>query len=86
MSQQEFVPQTPIHAKQSYASLAGFADGTRRLISCARRDRLTWGVWALAFLGLLLVWTVLGAWYVIIFAVPVAIMLRLLRWQQRKGA
>jgi hypothetical protein len=85
----QVVPETPILTKQTYASPMSYVGSTRRILRWGRKDRPVWAqvlAWAGAVLGILLAWTFLAGWYVIIFGVfgIFAIPYRLHRRNQRK--
>jgi Flp pilus assembly protein TadB len=85
------VPETPILTKQTYASPMSYVGSTRRVLVWARHDRATWAeiaAWTAAVLGLLLIWTLLATWYVLIFVVFGIFVFpyRLIRRSQRKSA
>lgn len=65
-------PETATRTEQTYASPMSYVGSTRRMITWARKRRaIGAGViaWAAVVLGLLLVWVLLVAWYVIAFVV-----------------
>lgn len=91
MTTHGIVPETPILTKQTYASPMSYVGATRRMLVWAQRDRATWAeiaAWTAVALGLVLVWALLGVWYVLIFGLfgLFVIPYRLVRRSQRKSA